>query len=410
MRWAPEFTKGARMQAPSVSVILPTYNRALYIAEAIGSLLAQTRPPLEIVVIDDGSTDGTEAEVASFGDAVTYVKQDNAGKLTAISAGLDRIRGDLVWIMDDDDIAPPDALRNLAAPFAADPSVVMTYGRMTKFSGTGATLQESLLHYPEDDRPFFIRLMEECFITGHPCVLCRREALEAVRPFDTKIFASVDYYLHLEVARQGRVAAVDSIVLRQRQHDGLRGPLSNRYGEAERVAKWIAHDAYIIGGLLDRLPLDAFLAPPPWRNGPLAPRDRRHALLQRAVIAGRNKVWPRALEDLAAAMAIQRDDPLDRAALGVLSGLLGSRYGIDEVTASPDILDGLRDAVADRIDRAAVLAALSRPLLQHIKSGRSIGRAARVWVRLMDIPATRLALAASLSRNFDRFARRLRQQ
>lgn len=398
------------MQAkPSVSVILPTYNRARYIAEAIGSILSQSHPALEVVVVDDGSTDGTAAIVEGFGAAVTYLRQENAGKLTAIATGLDHVGGDLVWIMDDDDIAPPDAIRDLAAPFAANPEIVMSYGRMTKFSGEGASLREALLDYPEDSRPFFIRLMEGCFVTGHPCVMVRRDAMEAVRPFDTTIFASVDYYLHLHVAQQGPVAAVDPVVLRQRQHDGLRGPLENRYGEAERVAKWIAHDAYIIGGLLERLPLAAYLEAPPLTERVLTVRERRLALVQRAVIAGRNKLWPMALEDLRAALAIQRDEPLDEAALTVLSGLLGSRYGIDEVTGSRDILGALRDAAGGRADRAAVLAAVARPLLHEMKSGRGVGRVLASWFRLMDPRATGLALRASAMRNVSRMARRLRR-
>lgn len=389
---------------PTVSVILPTFNRARFIAAALDSVLSQSLPASEIIVIDDGSTDGTVDVVARFGAAVRYHRQPNGGKLAAISAGLDRVTGDLVWIMDDDDIAPPDAIRALAAPFAADPALVMSYGRMTRFSAE----TETSVPYPDDDRPFLPRLMEDCFITGHPCVMVRRAALDRIRPFDPSLIASVDYYLHLHVALQGRVAAVDAVVLHQRQHDGPRGPARAQYGESARVAKWMAHDARILGDLLHRLPLAAYLDGGPVRDRPLSEADRRRALIQRAVIAGRKRLWPRALADLDAAMGIAPDRPLSEDELAILSGLLGSRYGIDEVLEAPDTLPALRDAVSPRPDSAVALAALSRPLLQSLRAGRHRGRTLRGWFRLMDMRATGHAVGGSLGRNLARAAARLR--
>lgn len=399
--------------SPTVSVILPTYNRAAFIAEALHSVLAQTRPPAEIIVVDDGSTDSTREVVARFAPAVAYVRQDNAGKLAAIANGLDRVTGDLVWIMDDDDIAPPDALALLAAPFS-DPGVVMSYGRMTKFSDDGGTRTETEEPYPDDDRPFFVRLMEGCFITGHPCVLARRSALETMRPFARGILASVDYYLHLGVAQQGATVPVDGIVLRQRQHPGLRGPARLRYAESDRVARWIAHDKRLFTDLLVRLPDAAYLAPPPWDGAPPTGADLRRARLQRAVIAGRKKLWPRATDDLADAMAMLPARPLDPAERAILTGLLGCRYGIDEVHDDPAIATGLRHALAARRDRTAALTAITRPLLHELKIARRdrdlprMRRTLRTWARLMDPPATAAALGASLRRNLSRTAARLR--
>jgi hypothetical protein len=413
-RFHPNLPETHMPPPPTVSVIIPTYNRAPYIADSLHSVLAQTRPAAEIIVVDDGSTDGTDGVVARFAPRVAYIRQANAGKLVAIATGLDHVTGDLVWVMDDDDIAPPDALALLAAPFA-DPDVVMSYGRMTRFSDEGGTRTETEVIYPRDDRPFFVRLMEGCFITGHPCVLVRRAALERMRPFAPDILASVDYYIHLGVARQGATVPVDGIVLRQRQHPGLRGPARLRYAESDRVARWIAHDKRLIGDLLDTLPDAAYLAPPPWDgpapNGP----DLRRARLQRAVIAGRKTLWPRATADLAAAMAMLPARPLDASERHILTGLLGSRYGIEEVHANPSIPAGLRRALAPLRDRNAALAAITRPLLHHIKIARRerdparARRAIRTWLRLMDPAATLTALGASLHRNLTRVAARMRR-
>lgn len=389
-----------------VSVILPTFNRAGFLATAIQSLLDQTAPAAEIVVVDDGSTDGTPEVVRQFGSAVRYHRQPNSGKLAAIEAGLDLTSGDLVHVMDDDDILCPGALAALSRPFAEDPDCTISYGRMLKFTearGCRRFLEEP--RYPVGDaRPFLVKLMEDCFVTGHPCVLVRRASLEAARPFDRQVIASVDYYLHLAAARDGTGRFVDEVVLWQRQHPGLRGPATTRYREAERNSRWVEFDAYVLRPLLDTLPLAAYLG----LDHPLNPGQRRSALIQKGVIAARKKLWPQALDTLAEAMRLLPDRPLDRRELRILSGCLGSRYGLDELHDDPGIVERLRGVLSARPDRDAVLAAVSRPLLHHLKIAareRSVRRAREavlLWIRLMSVGASNRALFASVVRNLSR--------
>ena len=174
----------------------------------------------------------------------------------------------------DDDLAPPDALAHIEAPFSADPALALSYGAMTSFSGSGADVRKAPVSSPQDARPFFTRLMETCCVAGHPCVLVKRTALSSIRRLDQTICASVDCYLHLDVAMQGDVAAVPETVLRQRQNAGLRGPQSNRYS-AHRAAKWMQSDRYIFTRLLDRPPLVAFLDRPLWTELPPVRPPRR---------------------------------------------------------------------------------------------------------------------------------------
>jgi len=404
------------MTLPTVSVILPTFNRVAYIAESIQSILTQTVAAKELVVVDDGSTDDTAGVVAQFGDRVTYVRQDNAGKLTAIATGLDRVSGDLVWIMDDDDLAAPDALQNLAEPFARDASLVLSYGRMTRFDDANPEAADQLVDYPDDPRPFLVQMMEDCFVTGHPCVLVKRAALQDIRPFDRAVIASVDYYLHLEVAKRGPAAAVEHVVLRQRQHGGLRGPAHSRYGEADRNAKWVAHDAYLLTKLFKELPLGAYLAGPPFDDRQLNDLERRQALIQKAVIAGRKKLWPEALAALAEAMNVRPSQALSRSELRILEGMLGSRYGIAEIYTAPDLLDAVRDACKTRPDRTRILTAVSRPLLHEVKiaardvDARRAAQAVRSFARLMDRRAAQVALRSIFARQMRRVAMRLNFQ
>ncbi|WP_296475515.1 glycosyltransferase family 2 protein [Roseinatronobacter sp.] len=399
---------------PRVSVIIPTFNRHMYLADAIRSLLDQTSRPVDIVVVDDGSTDGTSGIEAEFAPHITYIRQDNAGRRTAIATGLKQCRGELVWIMDDDDTAAPHALERLSAPFRDNPELVLSYGKTSRGEKPGLNKPENIIEYPDDPRPFLVQMMEDCFIAGPPCVLARRDALMRMLPLDRSIISSVDYYLSLGLAMQGPAAFVDSVVLRQRQHPGQRGPKGGRHAEAEWGTNWIYHDTYLLKQVIADLPLQAYLNTPPWNDRALSPEQQRIALIQKAVIAGRKKLWPEATEALHQALGIMPDTALGVDETQVLAGMLGCRYGIAEVHQRAEILHGLRAACAARRDKTRILVALSRPLLHEFglaRRDRDVARAAqaiRSWSRLMGIPATWFAFQSAFGRNLARMATRLR--
>lgn len=106
--------------APRISVIVPTYDRGHCVAEAIDSILAQIPPAHQIVVIDDGSTDDTQAVLARYGDRIEVIAQANAGPAAARNAGLARATGDWIAFLDSDDLWRPGRLARLAADLARD--------------------------------------------------------------------------------------------------------------------------------------------------------------------------------------------------------------------------------------------------------------------------------------------------
>ncbi|HYE37070.1 glycosyltransferase family 2 protein [Methylocaldum sp.] len=102
------------MNRPSFSVIIPAYNAEGFIVRAIESVLAQTWPAHEIIVVDDGSSDATAAKIAAFGDRIRYLRQDNAGVSAARNRGAQAATGDWLAFLDADDWYYPDRLRRHA--------------------------------------------------------------------------------------------------------------------------------------------------------------------------------------------------------------------------------------------------------------------------------------------------------
>ena len=334
-------------------MILPTFNRAHLIAESLESLFEQTYPIAEILVVDDGSTDETEAAVARFADRVRYVRQENGGKNAAINTGLREVEGDLVWIMDDDDLAPADALERLAAPFIEDPSTAITYGALQKFrvdEATGEMVNEMTHPYPpEDGRSFFVRIMEDCYITGQPCMLVRRSCYEEIFPLPEKNVISEDYAVLLLLARRWTATRVNSVTLLQRQHDGPRGPAEIRYAAESRNARWSKADTELLRNLLPRLAPGELVGRP---DAELKdPREKRQALFQKATIAARKKLWPMALEAVREGVSEAPGAPLSDLDQLILGRMLGCRYGLDELFDAPETLDDLKDAFAGLADR-----------------------------------------------------------
>lgn len=108
---------------PLVSCIVPVYNGECYLRAALDSIFAQSYRPLEVIVADDGSTDGTPEIAASFGDRVRYLRQDNRGPAAARNLGLGAARGELVAFLDADDLWHKEKLARQMARFEANPKL-----------------------------------------------------------------------------------------------------------------------------------------------------------------------------------------------------------------------------------------------------------------------------------------------
>ena len=125
-----------------ISVIIPVYNGARFLAEAIQSVLDQTLPPDEIIVVDDGSTDGSAA-IAAQNEGVFVLRQPHYGVGAALNLALNHASGDLLAFLDADDRWLPDKLEKQVAVLMADPPLDMVFGHVRQFHGTGGHAGET---------------------------------------------------------------------------------------------------------------------------------------------------------------------------------------------------------------------------------------------------------------------------
>lgn len=132
------------MSKPNFSVIIPVYNGAAFIARAIDSVVAQSWPAHEIIVVDDGSSDATAQVVSGYGDRVRYLHQDNAGVSAARNRGGHEARGDWLTFLDADDWYYPDRLRWHAEWIARDPGLDFMTGDYDYMRADGSPISRSM--------------------------------------------------------------------------------------------------------------------------------------------------------------------------------------------------------------------------------------------------------------------------
>ncbi|WP_428929746.1 glycosyltransferase family 2 protein [Marinibacterium sp. SX1] len=360
----------------SITAIVPTYNRAAYLRDALTSLQAQTRPIDEIIVWDDGSTDGTEAAVRELGFDIRYFRAPNGGKSRALNAALEKAGGDYVWICDDDDLALPHAAETLAGMLDGDPSLGAAGAGYLKFRddpATGARQQESPGYWPDLSRGTAIRhLLEDIFLFQN-ATMTRRAVHDRAGPFREDLARSIDYDMIVRLGLCAPIRVIDAPVFLQRKHDGDRGPAAARHAAARSEEVWKETDRRIFSELRDHISLGFYESMFDADDAALA---RRAALLQRACVYARRTDWPAALADMAAATEACPGVQLSTEEQQICRRAVAGKHGIDEML-QPDtrrrIIDlGRRNPVAAELAREMALG-----LKWRIREAMNNGRPAR---------------------------------
>ncbi len=205
---------------PRVSVVITTYNYERFVAAAIESVLRQTVRPDEIVVVDDGSTDGTAAVVARYAaQGVRYIRQANAGAGAARNRGIRETRGDLIAFLDADDRWLPDKLARQLAHLRRYPAAGLVTGGEWQVFGSGRAPVQ-VRRRPVRAARLYPRILIENIIGNPSLVLVRRACFVRLGGFDEGLPLGQDWEMWIRLARAYRVGVIDAPLIDFTQHWG----------------------------------------------------------------------------------------------------------------------------------------------------------------------------------------------
>lgn len=200
---------------PLVSVIIPVYNRDRYLAEAIDSVFAQTYPEIELIVVDDGSSDRSAEVAQQYLPDLIYYYQSNGGISAARNTGIGLAQGEFLAFLDSDDIWMPDKLSKQMAAFESDPNLEAVFGYVQQF------------YSPELDETFRqrIRCPEQpsaAYISS--AMLIKRSAFQRVGEFETGLKTGIDISWYARAVEQHlQQLTLPDIVYHRRLHETNNG-------------------------------------------------------------------------------------------------------------------------------------------------------------------------------------------
>jgi len=196
---------------PTFTVVMPAYNTAATVGDAVRSVLAQTRRDFELVVVDDGSTDATPAAVERLaGDPrVHLLTQENRGAAAARNTAVERARGRYLSFIDSDDLWLPDYLERMAGVLERTPAAGFAYTDAWVLDATSGRIARASAmawqHPPAEAPPSAERLLLELLARNfvYTAVTMPRAVVETVGPFDASLRAAIDYDMWVRIAAHG---------------------------------------------------------------------------------------------------------------------------------------------------------------------------------------------------------------
>ena len=186
---------------PLVSAIIPVYNGKKFLSDAVDSILKQNYNPIEIIIVDDGSTDGTAEIKNGFSNQVQYIYQDNKGPASARNKGITAARGEFVAFLDSDDLWPDNKLNTQTNYLIQNPQLEVILGHTKVFTSELTGKENSLIS---------VQLGS---------ILFRKSVFEAVGNFDEKLKFSEDHDWFLRAReKKTKMLVINEITLYHRRH------------------------------------------------------------------------------------------------------------------------------------------------------------------------------------------------
>jgi glycosyltransferase involved in cell wall biosynthesis len=242
---------------PLVSVIVPAYNRAELMIDTLESIWQQTYRPIELIVVDDGSTDDTRDRVIEWAGKhdslqdfdVRYLQQQNKGANSARNLGIQNSQGELVAFIDSDDRWLSDKLEKQVPLFGDDPDIGGVY------CGLGWVDLASGIKLPDERRSYpkgwlLPKLLVYDVTAGTPCYVIKRECFDKVGFFDVSLPARQDWDMWIRLSTEYKIACVREVLVYAGKHAGARLSLN---AEGSIAAHWLIFNKY--APLRKRFPL-----------------------------------------------------------------------------------------------------------------------------------------------------------
>lgn len=293
-----------------VSVLVPTYNRVKYISECIDSLISQTVPLYQIIVIDDGSDDQTHRVLENYNSRITVLRKVNGGKSSAINFGMKYVSGDYVWIFDDDDVALPNSVERRLKILQDRPELGFVFS--SHYHGSDSSngrIKCGERYYIKqlNESEILSQLLKGYFFTLQG-VLARTECYRTVGEFDETLFRSQDYEMMIRLARHFFCTGLNEPTFIFRHHAGQRGPSGHRHSNQSRNSVWLTYDQMIGRRIRSECSLDEFIP----KHDSLKGNDlkKREALLRRMSVMSSKGLIDEMLNDLKSALENQENVPL----------------------------------------------------------------------------------------------------
>jgi hypothetical protein len=186
---------------PRVSVVIPAYNREKFVAQTVDSVLAQTYPDFEVIVVDDGSTDNTRAVLAHYGARIKYIYQENRGQAAARNKGLLASQGKYLLFLDSDDLIPPDKLELQVTLLEARPEFGLVYSGRQFINQAGEILGE--VRPNKQGQLLKDMLLRRLNLGTTGVVVVRRECFEKAGLFDESLRRGDDTDMWCRIAKAG---------------------------------------------------------------------------------------------------------------------------------------------------------------------------------------------------------------
>jgi len=199
-----------------VTVLMPVYNAEKYLKEAIDSILNQTYTNIEFLIINDGSTDGSEDIIYSYKDSrIRFVKNpQNMGLIATLNKGLDLANGKYIARMDADDVSMPTRLKTQVNYMEANSDVAVCGSKIITMDDDGNELKHAPYMVTDPDRMKHFLTVDDCIV--HPSVMMRTNMVQNKFYYDPKYLHSEDYDFFLRISERHKVANLEEKLLKYR--------------------------------------------------------------------------------------------------------------------------------------------------------------------------------------------------